>query len=140
MIVERLIVKGYKLLEDLDINLNQDMNIFVGENDSGKSSVLEALQIATRGRLNRITIDNLISPNIFSKSNRDAYLGAIHEGKDSLLPEIVIEVYFSDPEKNYSLLRGTNNSLLRDYPGIRVKIEFDETYSGIYQAMMKEIP
>ena len=101
MIVERLIVKGYKLLEDLDINLNQDMNIFVGENDSGKSSVLEALQIATRGRLNRITIDNLISPNIFSKSNRDAYLGAIHEGKDSLLPEIVIEVYFSDPEKNY---------------------------------------
>lgn len=138
MIVERLIVKGYKLLEDLDINLNQDLNIFVGENDSGKSSVLEALQIATRGRLNRITIDNLISPNIFSKRNRDTYLDAICDGKDSLLPEIVIEVYFSDPEKKYSLLRGTNNSLLRDYPGIRVKIEFDETYSGIYQAMMKE--
>lgn len=53
MYIERLIIRGYKILKDLDITLKEKMNIFIGENDSGKSSVLEAIQIATRGRLGR---------------------------------------------------------------------------------------
>lgn len=145
MYIERLIVRGYKILENLDIKLNEKMNIFVGENDSGKSSVLEAIQIATRGRLGRTSIDSLISPNIFSKCNRDSYIKALWDEGKSLLPSILIEIYFRDEERKYSILRGTNNSLSLDYPGIRIKIEFDNTYSNIYQTMLenkqvKDIP
>lgn len=48
MYIERLIIRGYKILKDLDITLKEKMNIFIGENDSGKSSVLEAIQIAEK--------------------------------------------------------------------------------------------
>ena len=121
------------------------MNIFVGENDSGKSSVLEAIQIAARGRLGRTSIDNLVSPNIFSKCNRDSYINALQNNETKSLPEILIEIYFNDHEKKYSILCGTNNYLSLDCPGIRIKIEFDDTYSDIYQTMLvnkqiKDIP
>lgn len=145
MYIERLIVKGYKILENLDVGLNKDTNIFIGENDSGKSSILEAIQIATKGKLGRISIDNLLSPNIFTKINRESYVNTVSEKGKATLPEILIEIYFNDEEKKYSVLRGTNNSLHLDYPGIRVKIEFDNTYAEIYQVMLakkqiKDIP
>lgn len=145
MYIERLIIRGYKILKDLDITLKEKMNIFIGENDSGKSSVLEAIQIATRGRLGRTSIDNLISPNIFSKCNRDSYINALNSNVTKPLPEILIEIYFKDQEKKYSILRGTNNCLSLDSPGIRIKIEFDDTYSEVYKAMLeskqiKDIP
>ena len=33
MYIERLIVKGYKILENLDVGLNKDTNIFIGEKE-----------------------------------------------------------------------------------------------------------
>ena len=41
MYIRRLVVKNYKLLKDVEIALNFDTNIFVGNNDSGKSTLLE---------------------------------------------------------------------------------------------------
>ena len=93
MYIERLIVKGYKILENLDVFLKKDMNIFIGENDSGKSSVLEAIQIATKGRLGRTSIDNILSPNIFTKNNRESYIKSIKEKGAAILPEIIIEIF-----------------------------------------------
>ena len=145
MYIERLIVKGYKKLENLNVVLKKDMTIFIGENDSGKSSVLEAIQIATKGRLGRTSLDNILSPIIFTKCNRESYVNSIKEKGTAILPEIIIEIYFNDEEKKFSVLRGTNNSLSVDCPGIRVKIEFDNTYADIYQTMLskrqiKDIP
>ena len=45
MKIEKLIIKNYKLFNDIAIEMNSDVNIFVGENDSGKTTILEALSI-----------------------------------------------------------------------------------------------
>ncbi len=34
MYIERLIIKGYRILDNLNIALNEKMNIFIWENDS----------------------------------------------------------------------------------------------------------
>ena len=52
MKIKKLVIKNYKLIRDIVIPLNPDINIFVGENDAGKSTILEALFILTTGKLN----------------------------------------------------------------------------------------
>lgn len=42
MAIKKLLVKNYKSIEDTIIQMRPDVNIFVGENDSGKSTILEA--------------------------------------------------------------------------------------------------
>lgn len=47
MNIYRVIIKNFKSIDDVSIELNENVNIFVGENDSGKSTLLEALSIIT---------------------------------------------------------------------------------------------
>lgn len=65
MFIKKLVLKNYKLLKDVTIELNKDINIFVGENDSGKSTILEALSIITSGKLNGYAFDRQIKANFF---------------------------------------------------------------------------
>ena len=44
MAIKKLFIKNYKSIENMVIELNGDVNIFVGENDSGKSTILEAIK------------------------------------------------------------------------------------------------
>lgn len=52
MTINKIVVRNYKLLENVVIPLNPEVNIFIGDNDSGKSTILEALCILTTGKLN----------------------------------------------------------------------------------------
>ena len=39
MKINRLKIVNYKLFQNVTIEMNEDINIFVGENDSGKSPI-----------------------------------------------------------------------------------------------------
>ncbi len=41
------------------------MNIFVGENDAGKSTILEIVNLITTGKINGYFIDRQITANFF---------------------------------------------------------------------------
>lgn len=56
MLVKRLSVKGFRSLYDIDIEFEPDITVLVGENDCGKSSVLQCIEIIT-GRRN-VEIDD----------------------------------------------------------------------------------
>ncbi len=43
MKIEKLIIKNYKLFNDIAIEMNSDVNIFVGENDSGKTTIFRGI-------------------------------------------------------------------------------------------------
>lgn len=47
--IKKLLIKNFKSVKEVTIELNPKINIFVGENDSGKSTILEALSIITTG-------------------------------------------------------------------------------------------
>ena len=46
MIIERVVVKNYKGLEDTEITFGPGLNILVGNNETGKSTVHEAINLA----------------------------------------------------------------------------------------------
>ena len=46
MHIQQIQIKNFRCFEDLTVNLNPDVNIFVGNNGSGKSAVLDAIAAA----------------------------------------------------------------------------------------------
>jgi len=44
MYLQQIKIKGFRLFEDLDLELNRGLNVLVGENDSGKTALVDAIR------------------------------------------------------------------------------------------------
>ena len=50
MAIERVIIKNFKKFKDpFEIRFNENINLLVGDNESGKSTILEAIHVALMG-------------------------------------------------------------------------------------------
>jgi len=58
--IERIHIKNFKSLNDLDINVGR-INLFIGENGSGKSNLLEALVFVSAYQSNKLDNEFLVS-------------------------------------------------------------------------------
>ena len=71
MIVEKIKMKNFKKFEGIkEIKFNEDINILIGDNEAGKSTVLLALDIVFSGsfsKVDSIGIDNLFNVNAINK-------------------------------------------------------------------------
>ena len=134
MTIKKIVVKNYKLLQDVVIPLNPDVNIFVGDNDSGKSTILEALCILTTGKLNGYAFERQLKANMFTNTVRADYIQKIHSGQHIFPPEIIFEAYFDgDP-----IYRGSNNTLSeQDAIGINITVHIAEKNTDLYKQMVK---
>ena len=133
MKINKLVIKNYKLIRDIVIPLNPNINIFVGENDAGKSTILEALSILTTGKLNGYAFEKQLKANIFNSVTRQEYISAISAGKTPAPPKIIFEAYF-DGDADF---KGINNTLSDNTVGINVTVKIAENNTPIYQKMLK---
>lgn len=131
MNIDRIVIKNFKTLYDFELTLNKELNIIVGDNEAGKSTLLEAINLVLTGQLNGKNIIYDISPFIFSKVAVDDYLYKLKLGANPDLPIIMIEVYlYNKPE--FARFKGTNNSKKEDTYGVSLKIEFNEDFKEEY--------
>lgn len=137
--INKVIIKNYKSYEDFELNLNPDLNIIIGDNEAGKSTLLEAINLALTGQLNNRLIMNELSPYLFNINSVRTYLQQLIINAQAELPKIIIELYFDNPDNIYSELKGTNNLLRIDTPGVSISIEFDSTYQTEYEAYIQDV-
>jgi putative ATP-dependent endonuclease of the OLD family len=121
-------VKNYRCLDSADVPLNPDLNIIVGNNECGKSTLLEAIHLALSGQLNGRPIQTELHPHLFNARIVAGYIQALKEKKPASPPAVLIELYFKD-DPALSSLKGTNNSLGIDTPGVAFSIEFNQEYA-----------
>jgi hypothetical protein len=133
-VIKKLLIKNFKSVKELTIELNPKINIFVGENDSGKSTILEALSIITTGRLHFYPFERQIKANLFNADTRREYIKEIAEGKNPEPPKIIIEAYLDDDID--PKISGKNNEQRENVPGIRMVVEMDREYSEVYKQML----
>ena len=137
MAIKKLFIKNYKSIENMVIELNGDVNIFVGENDSGKSTILEALSIITTSRLNGFSFEKQIKANMFNQSIREKYIDSLVNGQCiEVPPQIIIEAYLDIEDQTYA---GSNNELREDCPGIRMELSLNVEYETAYKKMLKKV-
>ena len=100
MVIDKIKVKNYKIFKEKIIYLNDNVNIFVGENDAGKSTILEIVNLITTGKINGYFIDRQITANFFNYEVRKNYIKNITSGEYAELPEIMIEAYCKKEENS----------------------------------------
>ena len=125
--LKKIYIQNYKIFNKFDLEFNNDLNIIVGDNESGKSTILEAINLVLTKRLNGKLIESELTPYLFNKKCEKEYLDAVKNGKPVQLPEIIIEVYLNDNTELESL-RGSMNSKKEDCIGIKLEIVFDEDF------------
>ena len=131
MHIEKLIVKNFKKFKDRAFDFNKDLNLLVGDNDSGKSTIQEAIEIALNCTYRGKPLSSEINPELF---NLDATADYIKGDKScGSLPSITIEL-FLDGIAEY---RGDNNSLHENSDGVALKIKFDDDLNAVYKEYIK---
>lgn len=121
--IRKIILHNFKRFKHFELDVFPDLNIFIGDNESGKSSILQAIDLVSHGsrhRVETIGLDRLFNVeavSLFMASNRDM----------NNMPEMYVELYFendTDPKLN-----GNNNSMRQNAFGIRMKCKYDLNYS-----------
>ena len=124
--IKQMRIKGFKKFSDLSIVFNPQMNILVGENEAGKSTVIDALRLVFC-QLYRNTDKSIL----FDLFNRDQVKRFEESPTLENLPSIHIEILLEIPDKgkDSQLFLGENH--FAEFGkgalyGIRFECEFNQ--------------
>ncbi|WP_440955527.1 ATP-dependent nuclease [Methanosarcina sp. Mfa9] len=138
MKIEKINIENYKCYYGkFPLELNPCVNILVGNNESGKSTILEAINLALTGILNGRYLKNELSQYLFNHQAVSEYLKSISD--DNLdaqaPPSICIEIFFERPD--LPRFEGNGNSERTNACGVSMKIEFDPEYQNEYEELIE---
>ena len=109
--IKKLHIEGFKKFDKIDINFNEDKNIIIGENESGKSTILEAINIVLNQKYknsDKSFLKDLFNKNLIKNFEKDPKISNLHKIIIEL-ELILIELIFLDKiiwkkKKNMELL------------------------------------
>lgn len=137
MYIKSLHIENYKSYKgNFDITLNKGVNILVGNNESGKSTIIEAIHLALTGMLNGRYLKNELSQYLFNNDIVAEYLDNLKKQRPAQLPYILIELYIGGDDCPMFCENG--NSKRQDDCGLSYKIAFDERYRDVYEELIKQ--
>ena len=137
MFIAYVNIENFKCFKQFSLKLNASANIIVGDNEAGKSTILEAIHLALSGIFNGRYLKNELSQYLFNKEVEEEYIASLTTASPQEPPYILIELFMEGvvcPE--LEILKGTNNKLRMDTYGISFCIEFDEKYQPEYNTLV----
>ena len=136
MFIRKVKIHNFKCYRDFEITLEEGLNIVVGDNEAGKSTILEAINLALTGIISGKSIWNEISQYIFNKEAVDEYITSLNTAPIEL-PYITIEIFFGGAEN--PLMNGDANSDKdNSAEGFCFKIAFNDKYADEYEALVQQ--
>lgn len=125
--IERVLIRGFRILRNFIWEPEEDINIIVGDNASGKSTILDAIELAMCCRLGGRRAAEEINPHWFNQDDVQVFYQSLEDGRDALAPpSILIELYFKSEPGDVARMQGVNNEMKEDRPGISLSICLDE--------------
>lgn len=136
MNITKVNIENFKCFNGkFSITLNKGINILVGDNEAGKSTILEAIHLALTGLLNGKYLKNELTQYLFNNEIVNEYVKNLEEGKVAIQPHVLVEVFMSGDDM--AILEGDANSEKKKECGISLKIAFDEKYRAEYEQLVK---
>ena len=129
MHITRVHIEGFRRLASFDLELNESVNVIVGDNETGKSSVLEAINLVLTRRFEGRNIDYAIDPYLFNAGMVTNYFEKLRSGQNGDPPKILIEAFLSEADDaTLAKLKGSNNTKNMDCPGVKLEIALDNDH------------
>ena len=120
--IKKLILKNFKKFSSLELDFNPDRNILIGDNEAGKSTIIEALDILLSGSRQRVEAIGL--ETLFNCKTISEFLNS--DRSVANLPILRIEVFFD--EQNNPTLNGKNNSKNQSLDGLKLECLLENEY------------
>ncbi len=121
--IEKIVIQGLKKFECIVVPFREHLNIIVGTNEAGKSTILEAINIVLNQQYrnsDKSVLKDLFNANMVQKFKNNPSVAT--------LPKIYIELQLSisAKEKNAEYFWGENNLSKTEQFGIYFECKFDE--------------
>lgn len=132
--IERLVLSNFKKFDSLQLEFDPDLNLLIGDNEAGKSSILLALELvmsASRSKVESVGIETLL--NAGAVKTFQAGTRAVEN-----LPELFVEVYLSAGANPG--LNGKNNSKSIERDGLTMMFKPMDEFSKLIAEALSEDP
>jgi len=109
--IKKIKIHNFKKFDDLTITFDESLNIFIGDNEAGKSTILTAIDLVLSGSRNKV--ENLGIDKLFNITTIKDFLES--DKSFDKLPKLYVELYLGqEDEKGTSIygekFRGKFNS------------------------------
>lgn len=130
MQIMRVHIEGFKRFTHFELDLNPTFNVIVGDNETGKSSVLDAIGLVLTGQYDGRLVQYAIDPYIFNAQDVADFFQKLRNKQHRSPPRVLIEAYLKSDAHDPALsaLKGTNNTKNEDCPGLKVEIDIDHDH------------
>ncbi|MDR1897470.1 MAG: AAA family ATPase [Prevotellaceae bacterium] len=137
MNISKIHIENFKLFKgSFDLDLNKGVNILVGNNEAGKSTIIEAIHLALTGLYNGKYLKNELTQYVFNNEVIAEYIQHLESRETAIqLPHILIEIYIDG--EDYPEFEGRWNSAKSTAIGISYKVTFDDKYQREYEELVK---
>jgi predicted ATP-binding protein involved in virulence len=136
--ITRIVVNGYRLFRDFDLEPTAGTNIIVGDNEAGKSTLLEAVALALTGRINGRWAQDELNPYWFNQEMVQDYFKSLKTSNPLPAPEILIELYLNEESDQLQSMLGVHNSRREKVPGLKLHISPSEDYAVEFDEYMAD--
>ncbi len=130
MHVTKVFVRNYRALQETTVTFGPGVTVVVGNNETGKSTLLEAMHLALTGLLGGRPIRPQLHPYLF---NRKASLDFAAKAGKAPPPEILIEVHLNEC-RELAALMGANNEDRKESIGVSMRIALKDEYKDEFRA------
>lgn len=136
--ITRVKIQNYRCFRSLDINFQEGVNLLVGGNESGKSTLLEAITLAITGRVRGRWAQDDLHPFWFNREVVRNFFEQYKTQPTTEPPIITIEVFIDSTEPQLvRQLQGANNTEKNDSLGLRIEVALDSIYQSEFVQYMQ---
>lgn len=117
---------------------NRKFNLIVGANESGKSTLMEAVALALTGRINGRSASEELNPHWFNTALVEEFIQKRTSGNPVSFPEILIELFFEDVPELQSLCGAINTDVpTTACPGVTMRVAANPEYAAELEEWVK---
>ena len=123
--ITKIRLVNFKRFKNYTVIPNRRINIIVGDNEVGKSSILEAIDLVSNGNVRRVEsigLDRLINIDAVAEFNSERSKRTFDD-----LPKLIIELYLEGDNFDFTM-NGKNNTEHTECDGIRLVCEPNDDY------------
>ncbi len=137
-LITQIKIRGYRIYRDFTLRPNARLNILVGGNDAGKSTLIEAIALALNGRIGGRGVLEELNPYWFNTDMVEEFVALRTAGKKVALPEILIELYLDKRDDLQGLCGAINTDVPTNAcPGVSLRIFPNEEYLDMLDDWLK---
>lgn len=129
--IQKIVLNNFKRFRHIEIPCNEAFNIFIGDNETGKSSILQAIDLVSRGSVHRV--EDIGLDRLFNATVVREFLDG--EKVYERLPIMCVELYLADT--NDFTLNGRNNNAQRICDGLRMECSPDDGYAEMIRNVLQ---